>query len=195
MKAREWAVLVTVGLLATAGWAQGSRGAGSVPPGPRPEGMNQPAMGSRDGDPFAEQFFPPELVMVQAKKIALTEEQQKTIKEEMQKAQVQFVDLQWQISAETETLTELIKETKPDEAKVLAQLDKVMGIENAIKKMHLTLVLRIRNALTASQQEQLRDLMKPPRPMAQMGMSPPARERESQAVESRSPAGENPTGR
>jgi hypothetical protein len=45
---------------------------------------------------------------------------------------------------------------------VLAQADKVMNLEREIKKTHLSLLVRIKNLLTAAQQEKLTALRRKP---------------------------------
>jgi Spy/CpxP family protein refolding chaperone len=86
----------------------------------------------------------------------LTPEQQTALREEMQKMMAQFTNLQWQQSAETEALATLVAKDRPDEKEVLAQLDKLLNIENQIKRLHTGLLIRIKNALTPEQQAQLR---------------------------------------
>jgi Spy/CpxP family protein refolding chaperone len=103
-------------------------------------------------------FFPPELIMQHQKALALTTEQQTAIRAEMQKMMARFTDLQWQQSAETEAMAALVKQDRPDEKEVLAQLDKLLNIENEIKRLHIGLLIRIKNTLTAEQQAQLREL-------------------------------------
>jgi Spy/CpxP family protein refolding chaperone len=127
-------------------------------------------------DPLAENFFPPELLMQNQKKIGLTEEQSKFIREEIGKTQAKFTDLQWQLQGEQETLTSLVKQDRPDEKQVLSVLDKLLNLENEIKRTHLTLALRIKNKLTTEQQEQLRELRQRPRapmPGGPVGPKPP----------------------
>ncbi len=90
------------------------------------------------------------------KAIGLTGEQQKSIREEVIKTMPRFTELRWQQSAETEALIALFNQDRPDEKQVLAQLEKLLGIENEIKRLHAGLLVRIRNELTAEQQAQLR---------------------------------------
>jgi hypothetical protein len=45
-----------------------------------------------------------------------------------------------------------------DEAAVLAQADKVMGLEREVKKAHLALLVRIKNLLTEAQKAKLTEL-------------------------------------
>ena len=101
-------------------------------------------------------FFEPELIMRNQKAIGLTGEQQKSIREEVIKTMPRFTELRWQQSAETEALIALFNQDRPDEKQVLAQLEKLLGIENEIKRLHAGLLVRIRNELTAEQQAQLR---------------------------------------
>ena len=109
-------------------------------------------------DPIGENLFPPELVMQYQQAIGLSEEQRNLIKAEVQKAQARFTDLQWQLQSEAETMASLLKEPRADEQQVLAQLDKILGLEREIKRAQFTLVLRIKNGLTPEQQARLREL-------------------------------------
>jgi len=113
-------------------------------------------------------FFPPELIMQHQNAIGLTAEQRTAIREEMQKMMAQFTDLQWQQSAETEALATLVAKEKPDEKEVLTQLDKLLNVENQIKRLHTGLLIRIKNTLTPEQQAKLRELTSRsgPRPRA-----------------------------
>src|SRR5262245_47389937 len=105
-----------------------------------------------------ESFFSPELIMQHQKAIGLTAEQQAAIRAEMQKMVARFTDLQWQDSAEIETMAALLKQDRPDEKEVLTQLDKLLNIENEIKRLHTGALVRMKNILTAEQQGQLRGL-------------------------------------
>ena len=100
--------------------------------------------------------------------IGLTADQRTSIRAEMQKMMAEFTDLQWQQSAETEALETLAKQDRPDEKQVLAQLDKLLNIENQIKRLHTGMLVRIKNLLTSEQQAQLQELARNsgPRPRA-----------------------------
>jgi len=103
-------------------------------------------------------FFEPELIMRNQKAIGLTGEQQKSIREEVIKTMPRFTELLWQQSDEAEALIALFNQDRPDEKQVLAQLEKLLGIENEIKRLRAGLLVRIRNELTAEQQAQLRTI-------------------------------------
>jgi len=121
---------------------------------------------------MAENFFPPELLMQNQKKLGLTDEQQKYIREQIREVQGKVTDLQWQIQGEQETLQALAKQEKADEKAFVASLDKMLSFENEIKRSHLTLLVRIKNKLTPEQQQQLREMRQPPRPRGPMPGGP-----------------------
>jgi Spy/CpxP family protein refolding chaperone len=109
-------------------------------------------------DPIGQQLFPPELIMSQTQKLHLDDKQRATIKNEVQRAQSKFFDLQWELKEASDTMVQLLQQTPVDEARVLEQADKVMGYERDIKKIHLSMLIRIKNSLTPEQIAQLRQL-------------------------------------
>jgi Spy/CpxP family protein refolding chaperone len=109
-------------------------------------------------DPIGRNLFPPELVMSHQQLIGLTEVQRNTMKKEIEKAQSKFLDLQFQMQPESEKLIQLLQARPVEEARVLAQADAVMRLETETKKTHLSLLIRIKNALTAEQQAKLMDI-------------------------------------
>ncbi len=137
-------------------WAQQPPAGGPPMQPQRPDGPH--------GDMMAENFFPPELIMQHQKALGLKEDQQTAIRSEMQKMLSRFTDLQWQQSAENETMASLLKQDHPDEKQVLQQLDKLLKIEDEIKRLHVGLRVKIKNVLTPDQQEQLRELKRQGRP-------------------------------
>jgi Spy/CpxP family protein refolding chaperone len=109
-------------------------------------------------DPIADQLFPPELVMQYHQEINLTPDQSKALKDEIQKAQAKFLDMQWDMQSEQEKLVLLLKAHPIDENAVLAQVDKVLDREREIKKTQILLLIRIKNQLTPAQQNKLNEL-------------------------------------
>ena len=96
--------------------------------------------------------------MAHQEAINLTDRQRATIRDAIKDAQGKFVDLQFQMSAEVEKLQRLLQSTSVDEAAVLQQVDRVLGIEREVKHAQLTLMIRIKNALTEQQQGMLGQL-------------------------------------
>ena len=106
-------------------------------------------------DPLGQSFFPPELIMQNQKAIGLTDAQRNVIMEELQSAQTEFVSLQWDLQKETENLAGMISKIEINETASIDQLQKVLSIENNIKKRQIALLIRIKNQLTEDQQDQL----------------------------------------
>jgi Spy/CpxP family protein refolding chaperone len=96
--------------------------------------------------------------MRHAAEIGLDDTQRTAVKEAVVKMQSRFLDLQWDMQAEVEKLARLLQASPVDEAAVLAQADKVMGLERDVKKAHLALLVRIKNLLTGAQKAKLTEL-------------------------------------
>lgn len=154
--------LLTAALLAASATA---RAQPPPPGGPGPFPHNPPP--PPQGDMMMENFFPPELVMHNQKAIGLKEDQQAAIKTEMQKMMQRVTEMQWEQSAAAETMASLVKQERVDEKQVLAQLDKLLSIENQIKRAHFALLIKLKNTLTPEQQAQLREMKKQARPRPQ----------------------------
>jgi Spy/CpxP family protein refolding chaperone len=121
------------------------------------------AQARRPGDdPIAQNLFPPELVMQYRQEIGLDEGQAKVMKDAIQKAQTRFLDMQWDMQSEAEKLVLLLKARPVDENAVLAQVDQVLNREREIKKAQISLLVRIKNLLTDSQQNKLMELRRKP---------------------------------
>ena len=105
-----------------------------------------------EADPISNSLFPVELIMQHQQAIGLSENQKNFIKTEVRKAQVKFTDLQFQLQDETEAMATLLKKDRVDEPQMLAQLDKILGLEREIKRTHLSLIVQIKNMLTPEQQ-------------------------------------------
>jgi Spy/CpxP family protein refolding chaperone len=109
-------------------------------------------------DPFGEAFFSPELIMQNQQAIGLSEEQKTYIMSQIQEAQEKFTSLNWSLQKEMEILVRLTNQNMVDEKKVLGQLDSVLQIEEQVKKAQITLMIRIKNKLTAGQQARLKQM-------------------------------------
>ncbi len=114
----------------------------------------------KNDDPIAARLFSPELIMQHQRELAIDDKQRDAIVAAVQKTQAQLVPLQWQMQGATEQMAKLLDAPKLDEAKVLAQADKIMSIEREFKRAHLGLLVRIRNLLTDTQRARLAELRK-----------------------------------
>lgn len=114
--------------------------------------------GAAPDDPIAKYLFPPELVMKHSQDLGLDERQRTAVKENVQKAQSKFLDLQWELQEESQKMVRLLQARPVDEAAVLAEADKVLALERDIKRTQLSLLVRLKNLLSESQQAKLMEL-------------------------------------
>ena len=113
---------------------------------------------SPDNNIFGQYVFPPELVMQYQQKIELKPAQRTAITEALRQTQSKVVDLQWQMQDEAQKLAELLNQPSVEESAVLAQVDRVLGVEREVKRAHMQMLVRIKNTLTKEQQAALRAL-------------------------------------
>src|ERR1700687_3874079 len=111
-----------------------------------------------DQDPIGQSFFAPELVIQHQEAIGLSTEQKEFFKTEIRQAQLKFTELQWKLQDEMEKLVALVKQPHVDEQQVLGQLEKLLAAEREVKREQVTLLVRIKNKLTAEQQGRLLEL-------------------------------------
>ncbi|MCC7132705.1 MAG: hypothetical protein SFV24_15895 [Gemmatimonadales bacterium] len=116
-----------------------------------------PVLGQeKKDDRFEKAFFDPQLVLQRSRDIGLTAQQRQTILDAVKKAQIDLVPLQLEMAEPALEMVELIEETRVDEAAALAKADKMLRIENEVKKAQMSLLIRIKNVLTKEQQDRLR---------------------------------------
>jgi Spy/CpxP family protein refolding chaperone len=115
-------------------------------------------VGPERPDPISRWLFKPEMIMRFSNQLNLSEQQQNVLKSEVKSAQGSIFDLKWQLNEESETLRTILKTTPIDEDQMLAQADKVMQLEQQIKRIHLTLLARLKNMLSDQQIETLAEL-------------------------------------
>ncbi len=118
------------------------------------------ALAQGGDDPFAAYLYPPERVMGHAMEIGLDDAQKAAIKSEVMKVQGRFTDLQFELQGESEKMVRLLQEKPVDEARVLAEVDRILAIEKDVKKMQVALLVRIKNVLTPAQQAKLTEIQK-----------------------------------
>jgi Spy/CpxP family protein refolding chaperone len=116
------------------------------------------AQEKKPDDAFARALFAPELVFKYAGEIGLKPAQRQTIMEAIKKIQTDLVPIQLDMAEPAQDLLSLIEQPQVDEAQALAKVDKVLSAEREVKKRQLSLLIRIKNALTKEQQDKLRAL-------------------------------------
>jgi len=107
---------------------------------------------------MARYLFPPDVVLGHAQEIGLDEPQKTAVRNEVRKAESKFIDLKLDLQAESEKMLGLLQQRPVDEAKVLAEVDRILAMEKEIKKTQIGLLVRIKNQLTESQQAKLSEI-------------------------------------
>jgi Spy/CpxP family protein refolding chaperone len=102
---------------------------------------------------FSQHLFPPELIMQHQARLKLTEQQRDGIVAEINKLQATATQVQWRVGDESEKLAELLRRETVSEADVLAQAERLITQETAVKRAQLSMLIRIRNILTPEQRE------------------------------------------
>jgi Spy/CpxP family protein refolding chaperone len=108
--------------------------------------------------PYSQHLYPPELIMQNQGRLRITESQREAILQEIYKVQATAAQVQWRVSDESEKLNQLLERENVQESEALAQADRMMTWEIAVKRAQLTMLIRIRNLLTAEQKAMLKDL-------------------------------------
>jgi hypothetical protein len=111
------------------------------------------------GDNVLEQrLFPPDLVLQCRERIGLKPDQRDAVRSAVREMQSKTLDLQWKLQDESEKLTDALKRPTVNEAETLAQVDRVLSAEREVKRAQMGMLIRVKNTLTAEQQESLRSL-------------------------------------
>ena len=175
-------ILIALGGAALAQPAQGpppgqGMGPGGPPPGGPPPfdgpGGHETPRPPRPSRPPVERSLPPGTWwrnpdMVQ--KLGINSDQQKKIEDVFQQHRLQLVDLDATLKKEEITLEPLMSADSPDEAKTLAQIDKVAQARAELEKANARFLFAIRRVLTPDQWKKLQDLSRP-----EGGAPPPGR--------------------
>ena len=112
-------------------------------------------------DLFQGSLFPAEMVMKNRESISLTDQQAEKIKAIHSKNAGEFSTLRWDLDAENEKLKKLLQEPKINSEAAQKQMDKVLNLENQLKKRQFSNLLAIRNELNAEQASELAKFNKP----------------------------------
>lgn len=107
-----------------------------------------------------------------AKKLNLTDQQVQQMEQIYQQHRLKLIDQVAAVQKQEVTLEPMLSADRPDEAQVLAQIDKVAQARAELEKSNARMLLGIRQVLTADQWKQLKDEM-PRAHMRRMGPDGP----------------------
>jgi Spy/CpxP family protein refolding chaperone len=117
-----------------------------------------------DLDPMKRALLEPVMALHYGDQIGLSKSQRASIDEDLRQAKAQFSEIQAQLDREMSHLNGLLEAPELQEQEAIAQLDRVLNLERAIKRVNLLCALRVRAQLTRAQREKLRTLELPPPP-------------------------------
>jgi len=139
---------------------------GQPPPnGWGPGGQPPPMQGSRP--PMERNFHPlppgkwwtdPTLVQ----RLGLTADQQTRIESIFQQSRLRLIDLNAALQKEEATIDPLLEAEHPDEAKVVAQIDRIAQARAELEKANARMLLGFRATLSQDQWKKLQEMRPPP---------------------------------
>ncbi|SFT73367.1 TonB-dependent outer membrane receptor, SusC/RagA subfamily, signature region [Algoriphagus locisalis] len=118
-------------------------------------------------DLFQKNLYSADRVMELRNDLDLSEAQATKIKKIHSENAGKFSTMKWDLDDETKKLKALLDETKIDQVAVQKQMDKVLALENSLKKQQLSTMVAIKNELTFEQQE----ILQTPRAQTVNGVS------------------------
>ena len=92
------------------------------------------------------------------KKVGVSDEQVQRIEKIFQDHRLQLIDLHAALEKQEVILEPMVEADQPDEAQVIAQIDKVAQARANLEKSNALMLLAIRRVLTVDQWKKLRDL-------------------------------------
>lgn len=107
---------------------------------------------------FAQHLYAPELVMQYQSRLKITDQQRSVIVSEISRLQAIATQVQWNISGESQRLSDMLERDLISESDAVAQAERLMGFEVAVKRAQLAMLIRIRNALTPEQRAMLNEI-------------------------------------
>ena len=109
-------------------------------------------------DSFQKELFSANLVLKYRSEIKLSTEKVDNVKKIYNAHITEFNSLKWDLDAELYALNKNLSDSHVDEATSMAQMEKVMDLESKLKRIRLGMLIKIKNELSQSQQEMLKNL-------------------------------------
>ena len=119
-----------------------------------------PAAAQGRVDVLKELVPPPRMILRAQEELGLTEKQKTQLKAAIKEAQTASLDLEFKVQEEAEKLAQLMGATPLNVEKTLAQADRLMVAENALKRVKLEMLLRTKKLLTAEQLTKIEEVQK-----------------------------------
>ncbi|MEM7084955.1 MAG: hypothetical protein AAF489_02155 [Bacteroidota bacterium] len=109
-------------------------------------------------DYLQSELFSADVVMKYQSEIELSTKQRADIKKIHQSTMSNFSNAKWDLEAEMTTLNKMLNESKVNESATLKQMEVITNLENEMKMTRLKMLIKIKNVLSESQQNELKGL-------------------------------------
>jgi Spy/CpxP family protein refolding chaperone len=109
---------------------------------------------------FQSELFSADLVLKYRSEIGLSTTQVTNVKKIYDSKISEFNSLKWDLDAALVALNKQLASASVDEKTSMAQMEKVMYLEDQLKRIRLGMLIKIKNEINPSQQEQLKKLRK-----------------------------------
>ena len=109
-------------------------------------------------DTFQKELFSADVALKYRSDIGLSSTQVDAIKDIHASHSEEFNSIKWDLDAELVALNKLLKSAKVDKSASMAQMEKVMTLEDQLKRIRLDMLISIKNELTETQQNKLKTL-------------------------------------
>lgn len=107
---------------------------------------------------FQKELFSVDAVLKYRNEIGLSPQQVEDIKKIYDDHIRMFNSTKWDLDAELVVLNKHLSQSTVDEKSSMAQMEKIMTLEDQLKRMRLGMLIKIKNELKESQQGQLKNL-------------------------------------
>lgn len=155
-------IAATAMAMGTLAWGQGPEMMGPPTMGPHVPPMERSFGGP---GPMFRWWNSPKMV----EKLKLTEDQRKTFDQILLDHRAKLIDLMANLEKAELPMQALMDADQPDEAKILAQIDKTVQARAALEKANASFLLAIRAKLTPEQWKQMKELHESRPPMGEGG--------------------------
>ena len=103
------------------------------------------------GDVFKGKLFPPNLLLEHQSELALSKQQFTAIRTAVVEVQANVAEHEWDLREAYQNIMAELDKMPVDERRVLEFVDAALLAENQVKKQHVTMLIRLKNLLTAEQ--------------------------------------------
>ncbi len=118
--------------------------------------LSSNSFAQNEAEPFKGKLFAPNIILQHQDQLKLSNQQKKQLRQEVIQVQTTIAEPQWEMAEAYQAIIAAVDKDNIDEALVLENLDKVLMAENKVKKIQTTMLVRLRNLLTAEQVDYLK---------------------------------------